>query len=114
MSPPKRYHQKKNEDEYRHVDCLPTRDAILQTLERYDSPCGLRVLAKQLDVIDKPSLNALKRRLNAMSRDGQVVRTRGSRFGLADRMELITGHIIAHPDGFACLLYTSPSPRDRG
>ncbi len=101
MSPRVRQENEKNEDEHIHIEGLPSREAILQTLEQSDSPCAIRTLAKRLNVSDKPALNALKRRLRAMARDGQLVRTRGARFGLADRMDLIAGRVLAHPDGFA-------------
>ena len=101
MSPRKRQNYRKNEDEHIHIVDLPSREVILQTLEEMDSPCDIRALAKHLNVSAKPALNALKRRLLAMTRDGQLVRTRGSRFGLASRMDLIAGRVLAHPDGFA-------------
>ena len=35
-----------------------------------------------------------------MARDGQIVRNRRGEFGLVDRMDLITGRVIGHRDGF--------------
>ena len=101
MSPRQRKNHKNNVDEHIHIEDLPSREAILQTLETTDSPSAIRELAADLNVAGKPALNALKRRLLAMTRDGQLVRTRGSRFGLASRMDLIAGRVLAHPDGFA-------------
>ena len=43
---------------------------------------------------------ALQRRLSAMERDGQVIRNRRGEFGLVDRMDLVTGRVIGHRDGF--------------
>ncbi len=35
-----------------------------------------------------------------MERDGQIIRNRGGAFGLVDRMDLITGRVIGHRDGY--------------
>src|SRR5699024_8666827 len=43
---------------------------------------------------------ALRRRLNAMVRDGQLRRNRRGQFGVLDRMNLITGRVQGHRDGF--------------
>ena len=45
----------------------------------------------------------MQRRLGAMARDGQIIRTRRGEFGLVDRMDLVTGRIIGHRDGFGFL-----------
>ena len=35
-----------------------------------------------------------------MERDGQIIRTRRGEFGLTERMDLVTGRVIGHRDGF--------------
>ena len=35
-----------------------------------------------------------------MARDGQIIRNRRGEFGLVDRMDLVTGRVIGHRDGF--------------
>jgi ribonuclease R len=80
---------------------IPTRDAVTQFLETADSPVTIRDIASALEVTEKPAVVALRRRLKAMTRDGQIAHTRGNRFGIAKRMELIPGNVIGHPDGFA-------------
>jgi len=35
-----------------------------------------------------------------MERDGQLIRTRKGGYGLPDKMDLVRGRIISHPDGF--------------
>ncbi len=86
---------------HEHIADLPTRVAILAALEQLASPTALGELAVHLGVSDKPALNALKRRLLAMTRDGQLARTRGLRFGLASAMDLIPGRVLSHRDGYA-------------
>jgi ribonuclease R len=49
-------------------------------------------------------LEALRRRLRAMERDGQLLRNRRGGYGLVDRMDMVRGRIVAHPDGFGFLV----------
>src|SRR6185437_508870 len=43
---------------------------------------------------------AFRRRLSAMVRDGQLYKNRHGSYGLIEKMELISGRIIGHKDGF--------------
>jgi ribonuclease R len=60
-------------------------------------------LAEILGLNTEESEEALRRRLNAMERDGQLVRNRRGAFCLVNERDLIAGRIIAHPDGFGFL-----------
>ncbi|HCU89361.1 MAG TPA: ribonuclease R [Gammaproteobacteria bacterium] len=73
----------------------------MRYLEAAQSPANIREIAKALDIVGKPELTSLRRRLQAMTRDGQVLHTRDDRYGIAKRMELIVGRVLGHPDGFA-------------
>ena len=88
---------------------IPSREALTRFLEAAESPANIREIAAALDVFEKPALVGLRRRLKAMARDGQVLHTRGNRFGIAKRMELIAGHVLGHPDGFA---FVRPEERE--
>ncbi|MBX9609064.1 MAG: ribonuclease R [Gammaproteobacteria bacterium] len=93
--------QRDRDREYEHVEDLPSREAILAALEALETPQRLEDLAAHLDVRGPAALNALERRVFAMTRDGQLVQNRAERFGLASRMDLIAGHVLSHRDGFA-------------
>ena len=66
--------------------------------------------------MDADAILALEKRLGAMQRDGQIIRNRRDGFGLARKMDLLQGKIIAHPDGYGFMrpdeggedLYLSP------
>ena len=45
-----------------------------------------------------------------MERDGQVIRNRRGEFGLVDRMDLVTGRVIGHRDGFGFVRPDDASP----
>ena len=70
----------------RYEQPLPSREYILQTLEEQGKPVSFDALASLLD-IQKPELDAFQRRLRAMEREAQLLRTR--------------------KDSYICLLYTS-------
>ncbi|MBI5617676.1 MAG: ribonuclease R [Gammaproteobacteria bacterium] len=80
---------------------IPSREAILKYLEAEGAPCAIKAIARGLEVDGGEALNGLTRRLYAMVRDGQLIETRSNRFGLTERMELIPGRVLGHPDGFA-------------
>lgn len=57
-------------------------------------------LAERLGVRDPEVRLILDRRLAAMGRDGQLICNRRGRFGLVRKMDLRSGRVQAHPDGF--------------
>ncbi len=83
------------------IEGLPDREAILAALAARARPCALRELAADLQVKQRAAAEALARRVDAMARDGQVVRTRSGRYGIAEQMELVQGQVLSHRDGFA-------------
>lgn len=79
---------------------VPSREYILSYLEDIGKPLGFKKLAKALNLTDDDQIEAIRRRLIAMVRDGQLIRDRRGAFCLLDKMSLIKGRVIAHPDGF--------------
>jgi len=101
MNPRKKKDQQSARADIHYEAEIPSREALTRFLERASSPASLREIATRFDLVDKPALIGLRRRLQAMAREGQVLHTRGNRFGIAVRMELIAGRVLGHPDGFA-------------
>lgn len=83
---------------------IKSREFILTHLEERESPLSLEQLAAELGLEDETDVEALRRRLNAMERDGQLVRNRRGRYGIVSKMNLVSGRIIGHPDGFGFLV----------
>lgn len=83
---------------------VPSREAIMAFLEAAEEPLSYRRLAAGLDVDGERDETAFSRRLRAMERDGQLLKNRRGRYGLAQKMELIAGTITAHQDGFGFLI----------
>ncbi len=90
-----------DDGEFQRIDDLPSRAAIRAALAEIGEPCTLTTIAGHLEVRRKAAVNALNRRVLAMTRDGQLIHTRGSRFGLSEAMDLLAGHVLAHRDGYA-------------
>src|SRR3569623_2326215 len=75
------------------------------------------MLAAELDLSEERDFEALTKRLAAMVRDGQLIQNRRSGYGVAQKLDLIPGVVLANPDGYGFLrpdksgcedLYLSP------
>ncbi|HEC15774.1 MAG TPA: ribonuclease R [Sedimenticola sp.] len=82
---------------------IPSREYIKDLVARYGAPLMFAELAEQMDLSGEDDLEALRRRLNAMERDGQLVRNRRGAFCLVNSKDLVVGRVIGHPDGFGFL-----------
>jgi ribonuclease R len=82
---------------------IPSRELILQVLKEQGVPLRLDEIAAALGVDDEEDIESLRRRLNAMERDGQLLRNRRDRYCQINQKDLIAGRVIAHPDGFGFL-----------
>lgn len=82
---------------------IASREAILALMARVGEPMAFKRLAKELDLEDPIDRDALKARLRAMVRDGQLVVDRRNVYAIATRMEMFAGRVTAHPDGFGFL-----------
>ncbi len=88
---------------------VPSRELILQLLEAEGKPIPFKEIARRLQVEDEARLEGLSRRLKAMVRDGQLLRNRRGAYGLVERMNLLKGRVIGHPEGYGFLVPESPT-----
>lgn len=79
---------------------IPSREFIIEHLEARDGPASLKVLAGELKLTDDTGYEALRRRLNAMLRDGQLLQNRRGDFCVIDRLSLLKGRVQGHKDGY--------------
>jgi ribonuclease R len=82
---------------------IPSRELILEVMKQQGVPQKLDELAALLGVDEDEDIESLRRRLNAMERDGQLLKNRRDRYCVVDRTDLIAGRVIGHPDGFGFL-----------
>jgi ribonuclease R len=88
-------------EKYAHP--IPSRELILEVLKNQGAPQKLEDLANHLGVSDVEDLESLRRRLNAMERDGQLLKNRRDRYCMVNHTDLIAGRVIGHADGFGFL-----------
>lgn len=88
----------------RYVNPIPSREFIISHLEAAGLPVSFKRLNKELALERSDMRNALKRRLTAMVKDGQLVVDRRHVYRLASEMDLIRGRVVAHADGYGFLI----------
>ena len=82
---------------------IPSRELILQFIEHAGKPLCREEIAAAFSLETEDQLEALRRRLRAMERDGQLLFNRGKKYCLVNNEDLIAGRIIGHADGFGFL-----------
>ena len=83
---------------------IPSREFIMSVLAESGRLMTREDLVATLGLEGEDDLEALRRRLRAMERDGQLLRNRRGGYGLVDRMDMVRGRVIGHPDGFGFLV----------
>jgi ribonuclease R len=86
----------------RYETPLPSRELILSTMVEQGVPLSVEQLYLLLDISDAER-EIFNKRLNAMEREGQVMRNRKGALCIPDKLDLIAGVVIGHPDGFGFL-----------
>jgi ribonuclease R len=98
--------QRKKTDQYAEREAqkydqpIPSREFILDLLAERGRPATFRQISDELELATEDQKEALRRRLIAMSRDGQLHQNRRGAYGLVTKMELTPGYVIGHKDGY--------------
>ena len=82
---------------------IPSREYIIKILEAASGPLNLKSIIRELEISSDESKEALRRRMIAMVRDGQLVSTRRG-FGIVEKMSLVRGIVQGHKDGFGFVI----------
>ena len=98
QKPPKKPKRTRENAQYDHP--IASREALLELIEKQQVPVPQEHIADALGYQDERSLEALRRRLQAMVRDGQLFRNRRGGYLGFERMDLEKGIVHSHPDGF--------------
>lgn len=84
---------------------IPSRELILEVLEKAAGPLNHAQLCRELGLADdEEQVEALRRRLRAMERDGQLMRNRRDAYCLVAKLDLIRGRVQGHRDGFGFVI----------
>ncbi len=91
--------------EARHYDNpIASRELLLELLEKHGAPLTYDGFVEILKLTGEEPLEALRRRLIAMVRDGQLIKNRRGGHVLVNDEDLVRGRVIAHPDSFGFLV----------
>ncbi|WP_427838286.1 ribonuclease R [Actinobacillus pleuropneumoniae] len=82
---------------------VPSREFILQTIRAFDAPMSREELLEAFHIYDEERIEGVRRRLRAMENDGQLIFTKGKRYALPEKMDLLKGTVIGHRDGYGFL-----------
>ena len=84
----------------RYDNPIPSREVILDLLHEAESPLDQEGIATRLSLHEPEDLDALRKRLRAMERDGQLMVNRRGSYGLVDKMNLLHCRVQGHRDGY--------------
>ena len=70
---------------------IPSREFIMESMADEAKPLRFQELAYLLDLHSDDHLEALRRRLRAMERDGQIIRNRREGYCLVNKQDLVAG-----------------------
>jgi len=94
-------HWEREQEKYERP--IPSREFIMAMLAERGEPLTFDEIAAELKLASEDELEALRRRLKAMLRDGQLLRNRKDGFALVDKMDMVVGRVEGHRDGFGFL-----------
>lgn len=87
----------------KYTNPIPSREFILDLLSKREKPASRDELAREMNIEGEEQEEALRRRLRAMERDGQLVFTRRQCYALPERLDLVKGKVMGHRDGYGFL-----------
>lgn len=80
------------------------KEAVLRELERKsDHPLLLKELMRALN-LPKEERRETKKLLRRMIQEGEIIKTRGNRYGLPQKMNLVIGRLKGHRDGYGFVI----------
>jgi ribonuclease R len=86
----------------------PLHDRVLALLATDGRPVSVRELVRRLE-LDAEERKELKALLRRMIGDGELVKIRGARVGLPQRMSLVVGRLSCSPAGFGFVVPEGPA-----
>ena len=90
---------------------IPSRELILQVMSEHGVPINKKELLEVLEINDD-EIPIIEKRLRAMARQGQILINRKNVICISDKLNLIAGKILGHPDGFGFLIPEDKTQKD--
>ena len=86
-------------------------ERVTAVMARAERPLFLREILHLLH-LEPGEKDRAREVVKGLVRQGRVVKLKGNKYGLADFMRLVTGRLIAHPDGFGFVHPEEPGQGD--
>lgn len=88
----------------KYANPVPSREFILDFLARAGQPITHPRLCELLQITEEEQVEAVRRRLIAMARDGQLISNRLDAFMPIDKVDLVRGRVQGHRDGYGFVI----------
>ncbi|AFU99230.1 ribonuclease R [Simiduia agarivorans] len=95
-------HARREADKYENP--IPSREFITELLNQAPGPLDFDQIAFSLSLTSDENREALRRRLIAMSRDGQLISNRRGGYAVVNKVDLVRGRVQGHKDGYGFLI----------
>lgn len=82
---------------------IPSREFLSDLIAQQGKPLSFSAICRLLDLDDPEQEFAVQKRLNAMVREHQLVRSKRGAFSIADTSQIIVGKVIGHREGYGFL-----------
>lgn len=83
---------------------IPSREYILELLDAADQPVTHEQMCTMLKLTGEDQIEALRRRLIAMARDGQLISNRRDAYVRLDKIDVVRGRVQGHRDGYGFVI----------
>ncbi|HCS64661.1 MAG TPA: ribonuclease R [Cellvibrio sp.] len=83
---------------------IPSREYILDLLDSADQPVTHEQMCVMLKLTGEDQIEALRRRLIAMARDGQLISNRRDAYVRLDKIDVVRGRVQGHRDGYGFVI----------
>jgi ribonuclease R len=83
---------------------VPSREYILEILDNAEHPVTHEQMCEMLSIVDEERVEALRRRLIAMARDGQLISNRRDAYVRSDKIDMVRGVVQGHRDGYGFVI----------
>ena len=83
---------------------IPSREYILELLDTADQPVTHEQMCAMLKLTGEDQVEALRRRLIAMARDGQLISNRRDAYVRLDKIDVVRGRVQGHRDGYGFVI----------
>jgi ribonuclease R len=83
---------------------IPSREYILELLDKAAYPVTHPEMCDMLNLTGEDDVEALRRRLIAMTRDGQLISNRRDAYVRPDKIDVVRGRVQGHRDGYGFVI----------